>query len=114
MNVITIDTTTSFGAVGMLRTLAEANVRFNVARLNVKNVPTESNDSKDWALIFECSSEQQFNREFEVRIHMLTCGCSGTGPIDLLECLEITGFRDYISEDRIFTQNRIVDVFYKY
>lgn len=113
MNVCIIETASSYGATAMLKTIASAGVRFVEARLNVMSYPTDSRDSKDWPLIFKCTSDEPNNEHFEIRIHMLTCGYSGSGPHDLLECLKISGFDHCISENEIFTNKHIVAKFTK-
>ena len=113
MNACIIETASSYGATAMLKTIAKSGVRFVEAKLNVQSYPTDSKDSKDWALIFKCTSDEPNNEKFEIRLHMLTCGYEGSGPHDLLECLKITGFDHQISEEEIFTNKHIVTTLYK-
>ena len=103
-NHIDINTATSYGAVGMLKMVLSApGVKVIRARINTTvKTPNLEADSKDWALIIECESENRDVREFEIRILMLTSGYGGSGPHDLLDCLKACGFSN-IDENEIFT-----------
>ena len=113
MNAFVIDSPSSYGSVDMLRILANSGINFEKAILNVESQPTDSENSEDWPLIFECYSELSRDAKFQVRIHMVTCGYSGTGPHDLIECLKITGFNPFISVNEIFTNKHIQETFVK-
>ena len=113
MNAFILDTPTSYGSVGMLRTLVNAGITFKAVHLNVKPMPTDSENSKEWPLIFDCLSDDRDNREFQVRIHMVTCGYNGTGPNDLIECLKITGFGGYVSENTIYNSKEVIATYVK-
>lgn len=99
-----IDTTTSYGATAMLKVLLSApGVRPVKARVNTTgHSPKMDQESEEWALIIECTSDEREAREFEIRIKMLTSGYGGSGPHDLLDCLKLCGFKD-IDENEIFT-----------
>ena len=99
-----IDTETSYGAVAMLKVLLSApGVKPVKARVNTTGKsPKSDQDSEEWALIIECTSEESEARKFEIRIKMLTSGYAGSGPHDLLNCLKLCKFKN-IDEDEIFT-----------
>ena len=99
-----IDTTTSYGATAMLKVLLSApGVKPVKARVNTTGYsPKMDQESEEWALIIECTSDEREAREFEIRIKMLTSGYGGSGPHDLLDCLKLCGFKD-IDENEIFT-----------
>ena len=99
-----IATSTSYGAVAMLKVLLSApGVKPVKARVNTTgNPPAYDQASEDWALIIECTSEEGEAREFEIRIFMLTSGYGGSGPHDLLKCLRLCKFKD-IDESEIFS-----------
>ena len=102
MNIFTIESNTTYGAVEMLRLFVNMpGVRFKRVALNVKPQIVESIDSEDWAVRFTCNSINFDIQDFEIRVKTFTCGYQGTGPHDLIEALKITGFGDLINEDEI-------------
>ena len=105
---VDVKTSSSYGAVGMIKLLTEnPRIIFRKARLNTHSYVLDSDsNSKDWPLIFECQSNERDCSEFEIRVYSLTSGYSGSGPHDLIECLNIAGFRN-IDEDEIFTIKEI-------
>jgi len=113
MNKCIIESSSSYGATALLRTIAKADIRFDEIQLNVKDYVTDSTDSNLWPLIIKCSTTELNNEEFEIRIHSLTCGYPGAGPRDLVECIKITGFDHCISEKEIFSNKNIIAKFKK-
>lgn len=113
MNHFIIKCATSYGSIAMLRLFAEnPKVTFKKVDLNVLPMPTDSQDIEDWPVRFTCKTEDPENSEFEIYIHMLTCGYPGSGPHDLLTALEMTGFGNILSEEAIFTRPKIVGEYY--
>ena len=101
---IDINTPTSYGAVALVRLILSApGVQVKKARINTNGqIPSADVDPSEWALILECTSDIGEAREFDIRICMLTTGYSGSGPMDMLRCLKLAGFKS-INEDEIFT-----------
>ena len=81
----------------------DLNLVFHTAKINATSFVTDSGDSREWPLILQCDSPLVD----EVRIRCLTCGYGGSGPHDLVECLNIAGFKGLFNEDYIFNTKHI-------
>ena len=94
----------SYGTVGMLQNILSApGVKVRKARIQTTGmIPDLDAPSSDWGLILECVSENQEAREFEIRVCMVTSGYGGTGPNDLIRCLQLAGVKN-IDKNEIYS-----------
>ena len=104
MKTYLINFSSSDESVKALQSVKETlGLEFYAAKINAKTFVTDSGDSREWPLILKCDSPLVD----EVRIRCLTCGYGGSGPHDLIECLEIAGFKNLFTNSQIFNNKHV-------